>query len=127
MKNLYTLLAAFMIAAGATGQVFWTEDFGTGCNTGNYANGFTTTNGVWVVTDISAPATYANEWYISGHTRNTGVGVCADDCVGGNNQTLHVGSVPVALVGLTAEQGSYLTGFYCPGFNICSTTHKRVE
>ncbi len=126
MKNFYLLLFTF-ISFTSTAQVFWSEDFGTGCNTGTNASGFITANGTWTVTDIAPPETYANQWYISAHTRNTGVGNCAADCAGGNNQTLHIGSAPVPLLALAAEQGSYLTGFYCSLFGVCSTTHKRVE
>lgn len=117
-------LAAFAFTAGA--QTFWTEDFGTGCNTGTLAAGLATSNGVWQVLDVGPPEAFANQWYISAHTRNTGVGICADDCVGGNNQTLHIGNVAIPPLGLAAEDGSYLTGFFC-GFGYCSTTHKRVE
>ena len=124
MKKLTTLFFISAIALSSSAQVFWSEDFGTGCNTGTLANGYTTTNGQWIVTDIAPPAPYANEWYISGHTRNTGVGNCAADCSGGNNMTLHVGNVPLLTIG--AEEGSYLTGFYC-SIGYCSTTHKRIE
>ena len=126
MKIIYLSLLACVLTAASPAQVFWSEDFGTGCNTGNPAAGFTTANGPWSMTDVAPPATYANQWYISAHTRNTGVGTCADDCVGGNNQTLHVGNVAIPLLGLAAEAGSYLTGFYC-GLGFCSTTHRRVE
>jgi PKD repeat protein len=124
MKKLTTLFFISALALSSSAQVFWSEDFGTGCNTGTLANGYATTNGQWNVTDVASPAPYANEWYISAHTRNTGVGNCAADCSGGNNMTLHIGNVPVLTIG--AEEGSYLTGFYC-GFGYCSTTHKRIE
>jgi PKD repeat protein len=127
MRKVYAIILTSLISFSVSAQVFWTEDFGTGCNTGNSADGFTTGNGVWAVTDLSAPANYPNQWYISAHTRNTGLGNCAADCAGGNNQTLHIGSAPVPLLALAAEAGSYLTGFYCTLLNICSTTHRRVE
>lgn len=128
----YTLHLCFpalmLFSAGAYSQVFWSEDFGTGCNTGAFADTTNTGNGGWDVdTTIGFNEDYANEWFISGHTSNTGAGNCADDCAGGgNNQTLHVGNIAVPGVGLLAEQGSYLTGFYCPTLFYCSTTHKRA-
>ena len=108
-------------------QVFWTEDFGTGCNTGVTANGNATANGTWTVNNtIGFNEVYANEWFISAHTNNNGTGNCANDCGGGSNQTLHVGNIDVPGVGVTAELGSYLTGVFCPS-GYCSTTHKRAE
>ena len=126
MKKLTTLFLISAFALSSTAQVFWSEDFGTGCNTGTNAGGSVTTNGTWIVTDVAPPETYANEWFISAHTRNTGVGNCAADCAGGTNMTLHVGNTAIPVLSLAAEDGSYLTGFYC-GFGYCSTTHKRVE
>jgi len=87
MKKLTTLFLISAFALSSTAQVFWSEDFGTGCNTGTNAGGSVTTNGTWIVTDVAPPETYANEWFISAHTRNTGVGNCAADCAGGTNMT----------------------------------------
>jgi len=126
MKKLTTLILFSAIALSSSAQVFWTEDFGTGCNTGTNANAFVTANGQWNVTDVAVPEAYANQWFISGHTRNTGVGNCANLCAVANNPTLHIGNSAIPLFGLGADSTSYLTGFYC-SFGYCNTTHKRAE
>ena len=129
LSNLLCLCLTGLLALPNHGfsQVFWTEDFGTGCNTGTPADNTTTTNGTWTVnSSIGFNETYANDWFISAHTNNNGAGNCANDCSGGSNQTLHIGNIAVPGVGLAAEQGSYLTGFFCSS-GYCSTTHKRAE
>ena len=126
MKLLSTLILLFTISFIAPAQIFWSEDFGTGCNTGTNANGFVTANGQWNVTDVALPETYANQWFISGHTRNTGVGNCANVCAAVNNPTLHVGNSAIPIFGLAADSTSYLTGFFCSA-GYCNTTHKRAE
>jgi PKD repeat protein len=124
---IFCLLAFLFFIPRGYSQVFWTEDFGIGCNTGASANGIATANGTWTVnSSIAFNELYANDWFISAHTNNTGIGNCANDCNGGNNQTLHIGNIAIAALGLAAEQGSYLTGFACGG-GYCSTTHKRAE
>ncbi|MCX6276290.1 MAG: PKD domain-containing protein [Bacteroidetes bacterium] len=108
-------------------QVFWTEDFGSGCNTGFPADGLTTANGTWTVdSTVGFNATYANDWFISAHVNNNGAGNCANDCSGGSNQTLHVGNTGITTpVVIPGDSGSYLTGAYC-GFGVCSSTSKRA-
>src|SRR6185436_9102745 len=98
----FCLAALLFLTTNAFSQIFWTEDFGTGCNTGTAANGVTTTNGSWTVTQTGFNEVYANEWFISGHTNNSGVGNCGTDCSGGNNQTLHVGNIAIPTLGLAA-------------------------
>ena len=50
-------------------------------------------------------------------------------CSNSNNATLHVGNAAIPLASVPADSAAtYLTGvFYGAPFNICSTTHKRVE
>jgi len=121
------LPALVFLSFQGSGQVFWSEDFGTGCNTGTLAYNIVTANGTWTVdSSMGFNETYANQWFISAHTNNNGAGNCANDCAGGNNQTLHIGNPAVSGVGLAAEQVSYLNGFFCSS-GFCSSTHKRME
>lgn len=89
LKGSIALFILFFGAYHSQAQVFWTETFGSGCNIGTLANGFTSTNGVW---QIDAPAgnngTDANVWYISAAENGEGVGNCGAGC--GTNPTLHI-------------------------------------
>src|SRR5271163_1382077 len=96
MKKFYTysaLLFLFSICIVSNAQtVFWTEGFGKGCNQGQLANGYTTTNGTWVVASTGTNAANPNQWYISGKADGTGTGNCADHTCADDNQTLHISS-----------------------------------
>ncbi|MEO8085502.1 MAG: PKD domain-containing protein [Bacteroidota bacterium] len=115
--------------SNAAAQVFWTEDFGIGCNIGFPANGLSTLNGIWTVdsTSIGLNEVYANNWFIGARISNNGAGNCATNCAGGNNQTLHVGNGEITTpIVIGADSGSYLTGTFCIPYSICSSTHKRA-
>lgn len=107
-------------------QTFWTEDFGSGCNTGNPALGYVGTNGAWTVVATGTNDSYANEWYVSATEAGMGVGNCGDGC-GNNptltNRTLHVGAIST----LIGDAGaSYNAGGLCIA-GICVNTDKRAE
>lgn len=91
-------LSIFLLAAvAADAQVFWTEDFGTGCSQGTLASGFVSSNGTWSVTNTGTNGTLSNFWYVSATEAGMGVGNCGDGCLNSsvlNNRTLHVGSNP---------------------------------
>jgi hypothetical protein len=93
-----TLLALFILLSSAAGaQIFWTENFGTGCSQGTLAHSFVSTNGTWNVTNTGTNGTLANVWYISATEAGMGVGNCGDGCLGNpglTNRTLHVGPNP---------------------------------
>lgn len=92
MKTIL-FLSAFcylvLLPSFSFGQSFWTETFGTGCNTGTLADGFVSTNAAWNVTAIGANGANANLWYVSAEENGVGVGVCGSGC--GTNPTLHIG------------------------------------
>lgn len=72
-------------------QVFWTETFGSGCNSGTLADGYSTSNGVWSVdTPTTQNGVDANVWYISAAENGEGLGNCGAGC--GNQPTLHIGT-----------------------------------
>lgn len=115
------LFVSLFLSRTSFGQVFWTEDFGAGCNGGQLAAGTvaTPTNGAWAVTAlVTGPGNgaSANEWFISATENGNPIGSCGTGC--GTNRTLHIGS---NLVPFLVDPGAaYLAG---PGAN----TNKRAE
>lgn len=71
-------------------QVFWTETFGSGCNTGTLADGYISSNGEWLTrATVGNNGPDRNIWYISAEENGEGVGNCGAGC--GTNPTLHIG------------------------------------
>ncbi len=119
MKYLVVLLLATYSFFGSA-QVFWTEDFGTGCSQNNPANGTATANGNWTVTDIGAPDPAAsNAFFISATEAGMGSGNCGDGCLGtgGNDRTLHIGN----------EAGTPASAFFCPAGDCGAAYDAAVE
>lgn len=128
MKALLALVCFGLTAGWASAQtVFWSEDFGSGCNEGQLATAYTGPNGSWTVTNTGSNAGSANQWYISGAETNTGVGGCGAECGSSPNPTLHVSNITV--LGIPADIGAaYYEGLasLC-GFFPCGATDKRIE
>ncbi len=122
-------MAIFSSTLIAHAQVFWTETFGTGCNVGQLASAYTGTNGVWTIASTGTNDSYANTFYVGAQEAGNAVGACGTGCVGTVDASLHVGSVAVPLLSLTADNGaSYNAGGLCSApFNICVITNKRAE
>lgn len=120
------MLVLLCIPGIAASQTFWTEDFGSGCSTGNPAAGYSGVNGAWSVTNTGANDNYANQWYVSATEAGMGVGNCGDGC-GNNpalsNRTLHVGAISTLIGDVGA---SYNAGGLCIA-GICVNTDKRAE
>jgi len=91
MKLLLLLVSVAVMCffSPSWSQVFWTETFGAGCNTGTLADGFVSSNGTWNVTSTGLNGPAANVWYISAEENAEGVGNCGAGC--GNSPTLHIG------------------------------------
>lgn len=107
VKLLVATISLLFINHLQSQTVFWSEDFGTGCSQGNSAGGTNTANGTWTITNVTAPASDANQWYISATEAGMGVGNCGDGCLNNSaltNRTLHVGSVA----------SSPSAGVFCP-------------
>jgi hypothetical protein len=126
MKILSFLLLCVACTINSLGQSFemWFEDFGSGCDAGNYANGLFTPYGGWTVVDLDVNADDANNWFVSAAENGNGAGNCGTGC--GENRTLHVGmdqSVFGHDMGASYYEG--LDGF-C-GLVPCGTTQKRIE
>lgn len=126
MKKL--LLSALIFPAlSAPAQIFWTENFGSGCSSGTVVNTYTGTNGPWALTTTGVNDNYADEWYVSAKANNTGTGNCATGCTNSNSRTLHIGNADLSSFGIPADSFcTYLTGVFC-GSGICSSTNKRAE
>lgn len=98
-KIIYSLLVfSGLLAFEAKSQVFWTEDFGFGCNGGQLATNpaVASPNGLWSVTLLTAPvlnSANANEWFISGTEDGfPTVGNCGGNNCTNNNRTMHISS-----------------------------------
>lgn len=103
------------------GQVFWSEGFGTGCNSGQTVQTF---NNQWTVTNTGPNEAAANEWFVSATENGNNAGQCGSGC--GNDQTLHLGANGSFLG--TDLGAAYFEGLedFC-GFFDCGATDKRVE
>ena len=88
--KISVILFALLFSSQAFSQVFWTETFGSGCNTGTLADGFISLNGEWLTRGaLGSNGADRNVWYISAAENGEGVGNCGAGC--GTNPTLHVG------------------------------------
>jgi gliding motility-associated-like protein len=78
-----------------TTAIFWTENFGVGCNQGALASVYTGTNGAWAVTNTGVNNPSASQWFVSATESGMGAGNCGDGCLGTGttNKTLHVANV----------------------------------
>lgn len=129
LNKLYILVILMLPFFGNT-QPFWTEDFGTGCDQGQLANGFNSANGLWNVTQTGVNDPEANVWFVSATEAGMGTGNCGDGCLGTpalTDRTLHIGNEAIAAIGLAADNGAaYNAGGFC-GSGICVITEKRAE
>lgn len=130
MKKIYLIIAICTSAFVANAQVFWTEDFGTGCNQGQLASAYTGTNGAWTIASTGTNDANANTFFIGAQEAGNIIGACGTGCAGTVDATLHVGNTALTTpITLAADNGaSYNTGGLCgPPFNICVTTNRRAE
>jgi len=114
---------AIGIGAGAGGGgVFWTEDFGTGCSSGQVVTSYGGGNGPWTITATGLNEVTANTFFVSAAENGAGVGNCGAAC--GNNRTLHVGATTPVDPG-----AAYLESdpFTCSILGLCSATDKRAD
>lgn len=125
MKSFSILVLVLCASTLSAQTVFWTEDFGSGCNTALLATNYPSPNGAWTVTNTGTNAASANVWYVSAEENGNAVGQCGSAC--GSNRTLHLGNVAVSFVPADIGAAYYegLTGL-C-GFIPCAATSKRVE
>ncbi|MCC6385382.1 MAG: hypothetical protein LC117_07870 [Bacteroidia bacterium] len=121
-NNVYRPIA-INAGSGGGGGVFWTEEFGTGCNTGQLVTAYSGPNGSWTMSTIGANDPGANTWFVSAAENGQGAGVCGAAC--GSNRTLHVGATyPTTDPGAAYYES---TPGFCPGWFPCSFTDKRAE
>jgi gliding motility-associated-like protein len=116
------LIILFVLSFSLTGfsQVFWTEDFGIGCNQGQLATSVTSANGTWAIVSTGTNGTYANTWYISATENGNPAGSCGSGC--GTDRTLHLGNVNI--MGLISADGG--ASYYAGGLG-GEETNRRAE
>ncbi|PLW92083.1 MAG: hypothetical protein C0592_12635 [Marinilabiliales bacterium] len=88
-----SIILLFLLFSGTAGAqtVFWTEDFGTGCNQGQLADAAAgTMHGAWTLTSTGTNGANANTWFISATENGNPAGSCGTGC--GTDRTLHVGA-----------------------------------
>ncbi len=113
------------MGAGSAGSApFWTEDFGSGCNTGLQASSFSGVNGSWSVTATGANEVMANIFYVSAAENGQAAGACGAGC--GSDRTLHMGAHP-SIGGDLGAAYFESDPFSCSFLGWCSATDKRAE
>jgi hypothetical protein len=119
------MLCALTLNANAQVVEFWSENFGSGCNTGTLAQDyFSFVNGPWTLTETGDNADVANTWFISAAENGNAAGQCGSGC--GSDPSLHIGVSNFPLESdLGATYYESLDGA-CNGF-ACGTTDKRIE
>jgi len=114
--------------------LFWTENFGTGCNQGQLATAYTGINGSWTITNTGTNGAGANTFFVSGTEENTGVNNCGANCSSPvPNRTLHVASVSNSYCGcVSCSTGDCGAAYDACNFDLCGsggdpTADKRIE
>lgn len=92
-----TYYAVVEETGGSDEPLFWSEDFGSGCNQGQIANGIETGNGTWTISNTGTNETLANSFFISA-AEQIGDGNCGAACGGDNNRTLHVSNTEISVL-----------------------------
>lgn len=126
-KKILLLSGLILSVLSGSAQIFWTENFGTGCDAGLLATAATTTNGPWTMSNTGVNQAAANNWYISATANGNPAGQCGSGC--GTDRSLHVGATVNALGSPATESGAlYFEGLdgLC-GFIPCGATNKRIE
>ncbi len=108
VRNLFLLfLFSLFFTSNANAQIFWTENFGIGCNQGQLVPAYVGPNGSWTVTLPSANGTSANDWFISATEAGMGIGNCGNGCLSNGaltNRSLHIANIA----------NSPASAFFCP-------------
>ncbi|MBA3971496.1 MAG: T9SS type A sorting domain-containing protein [Bacteroidetes bacterium] len=126
MKKTYSIIALLAFTLASNAQVFWTENFGTGCNQGQLASAFTGANGVWTTASTGTNDPYANTFYVGAQEAGNAVGACGTGCTGTVDASLHVGAVVIPGFVVADEGASYNAGGAC-GFGYCVITNTRAQ
>ncbi len=121
MKWIFPLVILVLLLESVQAQtIFWTEDFGSGCNDGQLATAVTGPNGAWAITSTGTNVTLSNTWYISASENGNAAGACGTGC--GSDRTLHVGNVDI--LGIISPDGG--ARYYAGGLGN-ATTNRRAE
>ena len=119
--NRWLLLFLLLPTKIYSQEIFWIEDFGTGCDSGFMTMNYLSANGSWASQNTGTNGTQAGIWYVSAKENGQILGECSSGC--GNNRTLHLGGGPSA-----GDQGAIGFGqqYYGCGPANCATTSKRI-
>lgn len=119
-KLLLILTCTFVYISHIHSQIVYSENFGTGCSTGNLATTFG-----WTNTNTGTNQSTANIWYVSAAERGMGAGICGAACGGTNSRTLHLSAAAAGGGDLGAAYLETDPSFCSFGF--CAQTDKRIE
>lgn len=129
-KHIGLVITLLCFAFVSHAQVFWFEDFGTGCNQLQAVNSFSGTNGLWSVMSTGQNAASANKWYVGATENGMPLGSCGDGCLNTgslNDATLHVGNVSTSpAAALFCPTGDCGAAYDAGGFFGNTTTHTRA-
>lgn len=79
-------------SGGGPPEVIWLEAFENGCGAGCPVSSYTSSNGSWMLQSTGTNQVFANQWYVSCAENGNAPNTCGAGC--GNDESLHVGSVP---------------------------------
>lgn len=123
MRNAFFILMATLMlpCVNLSAQVvFWSEDFGAGCNDGNLASAYSGANGAWTIVSTGTNVALSNTWYVSASENGNPAGSCGTGC--GSDRSLHVGNVDI--MGFIPPDGG--ARYYAGGLGD-ATTNRRAE
>lgn len=134
MKKYSVLILILLPFSLLSQTIFWTEDFGSGCDQGHLATTYSGPNGTWTIVDSGVNEEDANTWFVSATENGGAVGDCHSGCPTPTtgNKTLHIAnSVDISFMGIvTDQQCSYaegIAGTCMPPVLPCTVTSKRVQ
>ncbi len=135
MKIIYSLILSLVSVSLSAQTVFWTEDFGSGCDQGDLASIYSGSNGAWTIMDSGVNEADANNWFVSASENGSAIGQCHSGCTGSTgNRTLHISQTVEITNPLTGEvypidgRASYaegMAGLCMPPMLPCTVTAKR--
>jgi len=127
IKKILLLACIVHFVLNASAQIFWTENFGIGCDAGLLATSAVSANGFWTQSITGPNEAAASNWFVSATSNGNPAGQCGSGC--GTDRSLHVGATVNLFGDPATENGAlYYEGLagFC-GFFPCGATNKRVE
>jgi hypothetical protein len=129
MKKIYLLGLICTSSLIGSAQVFWTEDFGTGCNRGQLASAYSGTNGAWAIGSSGTNDAYANTFFVGAQADGNAVGACGSACTG-VDASLHVSNIALVISGFFSVGADTGASYFSGGlgsFGYPAITNRRAE